>query len=456
MKRIVVLGGGFGGVAAARRLSKIPDAEVLLVNRTNFLTYTPFLADLAGGTMAIVHAIPPLRMMAPDAKVEVAEIIGIDVAAQKVHVCLDGRTCQERGFDYLVVALGAHTNYRHGAGSERFGFPLYAADHAFVLRNHVLEMLELAEASVDPDLRREALTFVFCGGGFSGVEGAAAIQDLVHGALKYYKTIKPDEPTFILAPHGHRLLEQIDEKLGDYVVSRLRKRGVDVRLGVGATEVAAHSVTLTTGEVVPTRTVLWAAGIEVSPVLREVGLPKDRHGAIQVDHRLQVHGHENVYALGDCAAVPTADGGGFYAPTAQNALREGPVAADNIRALIEGREPHYDFEYDPIGALASLGHRQAVAQVMGVKLSGFLAWFMWRGIYLTKLPNFTRKFQVGMDWIGDVFAPVETTYFPLAPIMLRFARSDEVAQVALRAERDSTLGPPSWEAPGPSAPPPDP
>jgi NADH:quinone reductase (non-electrogenic) len=197
------------------------------------------------------------------------------------------------------------------------------------------------------------------------------------------------------------------------VVERLAKRAVDVRLGVGVTEVTEKSATLSTGEVVPTRTVLWAAGIEVSPLLRGVDLPKNEHGAIQVDGNLQVTGHENVFALGDCAAIPTPTGTAFYAPTAQNVIREGKVAAENLLALLGGDRPDRVFDYRPIGSLASLGHRQAVAQIKGLRLSGMLAWFLWRGIYLGKLPRFSRKFQVAVDWIGDLFSPVETTYFPL-------------------------------------------
>jgi NADH dehydrogenase len=417
MKRIVVLGGGFGGVAAARHLSAATrhddGIQVTIVNRTNFLTYTPFLADVAGGTLAVVHAVPPVRLVAPYARVEVAEVEGVDVAGQKVQMRLpDGRS-DTREYDYLVVALGATTSFRHATGAAEFGLPLYTIADAFLLRNRVLEMLELASASRDPELRCELLTFVFCGGGFSGIEGAAAIEDLVHEALRYYPAIEPDETRFILAPHGDRLLAQIDEKLGDYVLTRLERRRVDVRLGIGVTEVTARSATLSTGEVVPTRTVMWAAGIEVNPLLQSVDLPKDKHGAIQVGRNLQVAGHDNIFALGDCASVPAAHGGAPYAPTAQNAEREGPVAAQNILALLRGTRADRTFDYVPIGSLASLGHREAVAQIKGIKVSGIAAWFMWRGIYLAKLPRFSRKVQVALDWTGDLFNPAEITYLPL-------------------------------------------
>jgi NADH dehydrogenase len=419
MKRVLVLGGGFGGVAAARHLATGPDdgadVEVRLINRSNFLTYTPFLADVAGGTIAVVHAVPPLRALAPYAKSEVAEIESIDLAARRVVVRLPDGRADTRDYDYLVIALGATTNFSHGAGAAEFGLPLYSAADAYLLRNRVLEMLELASVSRDPQLRRELLTFVFCGGGFSGIEGAAAVEDLVHEALRYYPAIRADEPRFILAPHGDRLLAQIDERLGEYVLASFRKRAVDVRLGVGVTALTARSATLSTGEVVPTRTVMWAAGIEVNPLLHDLDLPKDRHGALRVGRNLQVAGHDSVFALGDCAAVPTARPGSFYAPTAQNAERQGPVAAANILALLRGEPADRTFDYTPIGSLASLGHREAVAQVKGIKLSGVAAWFLWRGVYLSKLPRFSRKLQVALDWTGDLFNPAEITYLPIGP-----------------------------------------
>ena len=440
MKRILILGGGFGGVAAARHLCDASgpagDIDVTLINRSNFLTYTPFLADVAGGTIALVHAVPPIRAMAPDASVQVGEVEGIDVAAQSVALRLPDGRAATRPYDYLVVALGATTSYRHGVGAAEFGLPLSSIADAYLLRNRVLEMLELAEGSSDPALRRELLTFVFCGGGFSGIEGAAAIEDMVDEALRYYPTIAADEPRFILAPHGDRLLAQIDEKLGEYVLASFRRRKVDVRLGVGVTEVTARSATLSTGEVVPTRTVMWAAGIEVNRLLRDVALPKDAHGALRVGRNLQVSGYDNTFALGDCAAVPTA-AAGFYAPTAQNAEREGPVVAENIVAMLTGGRPGRTFDYQPIGSLASLGHREAVAQVGGARISGFPAWLLWRGIYLAKLPRFSRKLQVALDWTGDLFNPAEIAYLPVGPYAAPAARHPSADAAAARPSPDA-------------------
>jgi NADH dehydrogenase len=419
MKRIVVLGGGFGGVAAAQRLDRQfrhdDDVEIVLVSNTNFLVYTPMLADVAGGTIEPRHAVPPVRAFLKKARLREAVVQRIDAANQTVHGILLNGEASEVHYDYLVIALGAVTNYSHATGAAEYALGLKDLFDAFRLRNRALTMLEWANTTRDPSLRREILTFVMAGGGFSGVEGVAALEDLLHGALHYYPDIKPDDIRVILAPHGQRLLTEVDERLGAYVVDKFARRTIDVRLGVGVNAVTERTATLTTGEVIPTRTVIWTAGIMVNPALRDADLPKNKHGAIQVNNQLQVLNHPAVFALGDCAAVPTPDGPdgvAFYAPTAQNAIREGPVAAANIAAAIRRTGKTRSFTYKPIGSLASLGQRQAVAQIGNIRLSGLPAWFAWRGIYLAKLPTFADKVRIGLDWVTDLFAPVDTMQFP--------------------------------------------
>src|SRR5215472_19337926 len=386
MKRIVVLGGGFGGVAAAQRLDRRfrydDGVEIELVSDTNSLVYTPMLADVAGGTIEPRHAMPPVRAFLRKAHFREGVVQDIDVANQTVRGTLINGEGAELRYDYLVIALGAVTNFSHATGAAEHALGLKDLFDAFRLRNRALTLLEWANTTRDPALRRELLTFVMAGGGFSGVEGIAALEDLLHGALRYYPDIRPDELRFILAPHGKRLLEEVDARLGAYVVEKFRERTIDVRLGVGVNAVTARSATLTTGEVIPTRTVIWTAGIKVNPVLRDVNLPKNQHGALQVNSHLQVLDHPTIFALGDCAAVPTPDGQGFYAPTAQNASRQGPVAAANIIAAIRHTHLTETFTFKPIGSLASLGRRQAVAQIGNLRLSGLPAWFAWRAIYL--------------------------------------------------------------------------
>jgi NADH dehydrogenase len=417
MKRIVVLGGGFGGVAAAQHLDRRfrvdDEIAIELVSDTNSLVYTPMLADVAGGTIEPRHAMPPVRAFLKKAHFREATVQDIDVANQTVHCSLINGERAELHFDYLVIALGAVTNFSHATGAAEYAFGLKDLLDAFRLRNRALTLLEWANTTRDRTLRRELLTFVMAGGGFSGVEGIAALEDLLHAALRYYPDIGRDELQFILAPHGQRLLEEVDARLGAYVVEKFRQRTIDVRLGVGVNAVTERSATLTTGEVIPTRTVIWTAGIKVNPVLLDVDLPKNQHGALQVNGQLQVLGHPTVFALGDCAAVPTPNGQGFYAPTAQNAIRQGPVAAANIIAALRNTGLTKTFTYTPVGSLASLGHRQAVAQIGNIRMSGLPAWFAWRAIYLGKLPTLADKVRVGLDWLTDLFAPVDTLQLPI-------------------------------------------
>jgi NADH dehydrogenase FAD-containing subunit len=417
MKRIVVLGGGFGGLAVVQYLDRYfrydHDVEIELVNDTNFVVYTPMLADVAGGTIEPRHAVPPLRAFLKRASLREATVTGIDVANQTVQgTLIDGASAQ-LGYDYLVIALGAVTNFSHATGAAEHALGLKDLVDAFRVRNRALTLLEWANTTRDPELRRELLTFVMAGGGFSGVEGIAALEDLLHAALRYYPDLKREELRFILAPHGQRLLTEVDPRLGDYVVEKFGQRTIDVRLGVGVNAVTERSATLTTGEVIPTRLVIWTGGIKMNPVLQDVNLPQDQHGALRVDDRLQVLDHPTIFALGDCAAVPLPDGRGFYAPTAQNAIREGPVAAANLAAQIRGLPATRTFHYKPIGSLASLGHRQAVAQIGDLRLSGLPAWFAWRAIYLGKLPTLADKVRVGLDWVTDLFAPVDTVQIPI-------------------------------------------
>jgi NADH dehydrogenase len=416
MKRIVVLGGGFGGLAAAQHLDRAlrhdDSVEIVLVSERNFLVYTPMLADVAGGTIEPRHAVPPLRAFLTKTTLRKAMVQGLDVEHQIVQVTdFDGPDA-ELEYDYLVFALGGVTNFRHADGAAEYSLGLKSLADAMRVRNRALALLERANTTRDSDRRRELLTFVMAGGGFSGVEGIAALEDMLHAALRYYPNIKREELRLILAPHGTRLLEEVDPRLGAYVVEKFGQRTIDVRLGVGVTAVTARSATLTTGEIIPTRMVIWTGGIRVNPILQGVALPKDVHGAVRVNDQLQVLDHPTIFALGDCAAVPLPDGHGCYAPTAQNAIREGPVAAANIAALIRGRPMRKTFHYKPMGSLASLGHREAVAQIGGLRLSGLLAWLAWRGIYLAKTPTLTDKVRIALDWITDLFAPVDTVELP--------------------------------------------
>jgi NADH dehydrogenase len=439
MRRIVVLGGGFGGVAAVQRLDRRfrhdDSVEIVLVNNTNFLVYTPMLSDVAGGTIAPRHAVPALRAFLKKARLRQATVEGIDLARHAVQGTLITGERAETSYDYLVIALGAVTNFGRTTGAAEHAFGLKDLLDAFLLHNHALTMLEWASMTRDPQLRREMLTFVMAGGGFSGIEGIAALEDLVREALRYYPDLTRDELRFELITRDQRLLPEVDARLGAYVLDQFRKRGIHVRLGVGVTAVSERSATLTTGEMIPTQTVIWTGGIRVNPVTQSLGLPTSGHGALLVNRRLQVISHPEIFALGDCAAVPLPNGQGFYTPTAQNAIRQGTVAGENIAALMRGRDSRHlkAFHYRPIGSMASLGQRQAIAEIATLRLSGLPAWLAWRAIYLAKMPTLADKVRIGLDWITELVTPIDTTQIPLG----------KEGWDSIHARREVTTSPPA-------------
>lgn len=416
MQRIVVLGSGFAGTYTAHHLEKLfrhdTQTEITLISRNNYMVFTPLLAEVVGNIVEPRHAVPPLRAFLQKVRFQQAEILAIDPEARQIAVQYPDEQKNHIPFDYLVIALGSVTNFRKTPGADAQSYDLKSLEDAIRLRNHVLLMLEHADHTEDPELRQELLTFVAAGGGYAGLEGIGQLIDFVSKALEFYPTIKRSELRFLLASRGKHLLEEIDDRLGQYVVRKLRERGVDVRLGVRVSAVTEHNAVLDPGGTIPTRTVLWAAGIGISPVIEDLNLPKTEYGALKVRSTLQVEGYPHIFALGDCAAVP--DGDKTYAPTAQNATREAKTAAHNLAALIRGKKLK-PFYFRALGSLASIGHYQAVAQICGVPFSGLPAWFAWRAIYLAKLPVFSRQLRVLLDWLLEVVLPTDVVQLPVLP-----------------------------------------
>lgn len=439
MKRIVILGSGFAGTYVTRYLDRAfrhdSDVEIMLLSRNNYMVFTPLLAEVAGNVVEERHAVPPLRIFLKKARFRQAEVLSVDIAGRTVEVQYPEERTAFVPFDYLVIALGSATKY-NAPGADINSFDLKSLEDAIRLRNHVLLMLEEADHTEDPALRQEMLTFVAAGGGYAGLEGIGQLIDFVTKALRFYPSLKREDLRFVLASRGKHLLENIDDQLGKYIVEKLSARGVDVRLGVKVTAVTDHDAVLEPGGSVPTRTVLWATGIAVSPIVAEIDLPKTEHGAIKVLSTLQVEGHDQIFALGDCAAVP--NGNGTYAPTAQNATREARTAADNIVALIRGgiQKP---FHFVPMGSLASIGHYQAVARVFNFSFSGFPAWLAWRAIYLGKLPTFSRKLRVLLDWMLEFVLHADIVQLPVLPsddmrfMQMRDAHSKLIEQTSTHA-----------------------
>jgi NADH:ubiquinone reductase (H+-translocating) len=409
MKRIVILGGGFAGAYAARRLEKhfggSDDLEVVLVSQENFILFTPMLHEVAGSDVGVTDVVQPLRKMLRRTRIVIAEVEAIDLAKKQVRIHHpDLATRYEVGYDQLVLALGAVTNFFGTPGLAEHAMTMKTLGDAMLVRNRAIDALELADNQTDPAQQRTTLTVLVAGGGFAGVETAGAVNDLLRESVRYYRRLSPDLVRVVIVHPGDRVLQELGAGMGDYAAGKLRERGVEIALQRKVTGYDGNEVVLDDGSRIPTRMVIWTAGITPSSLIS--GLPcKLQHGRVITDQCMQVPGWPGVWALGDCALVPDGfNPGQYYPPTAQHASRQAIVLADNIAATLAGKAPR-PFKFKLLGLLASIGRRVGVAEVLGMRFSGFVAWWLWRGIYLSKLPGFSKKVRVAIDWALDlVFA----------------------------------------------------
>lgn len=405
--RIVILGGGFGGVHTARCLERQfghDDAvEITLVSRENFFLYTPMLHEIASCEIDITHIVSPLRTLLRRTHVLIGDVDAIDLRARRVRVSHGFEShAHDLPFDHLVVALGSTTNFYGLPGLASHALTMKTLGDAIHLRNRVIATLEEADgecAGEDDGL----LTMVVAGGGFAGVETLAALNDFVRDAVAFYPRIKAERLRMVLVHAGPVILPELGEQLGAYAQEKLVSRGLEIITNARVAEVTHDAVMLNDGQRIPTRLVVWTAGTSPNPLLRTLPCALDR-GRVTVDETLGVPGWEGVWALGDCAVVPDGRTGTSHPPTAQHALREARTVAGNIAASLAGK-PLRPFRFRTIGQLAAIGRRTGVARVFGVKFSGFFAWWLWRTVYLLKLPRFEKKVRVAIDWTLDlVFA----------------------------------------------------
>lgn len=406
--RVVVIGGGFAGVSVAQRLehrmARRGDIDITLVSNSNYLLFTPMLAGVAGGTLHAQDISAPVRAACPQTDCRRGLLEAVDPVRKVITVRQDDDTLHSLSYDHLVLALGAVPNYRGLPGLARHSWPLKTLPDAIRLRDHVIGLLERADVETNPLERRRQLTFVVAGGGFAGAELIAEVCDLVHDTRRYYPRLEPGELRFVLIHAQDRILPELDRPLADYALAKLREKGIEFMLSCVVAEASADQVVLGDGRTVATRTLVWTAGNEPNPLVNRLGFELIR-GAIGTDPTLRVSGYDDVWALGDCAAIPDPDTpGGFYPPTAQHALREGKAVADNIVATLRGTALK-PFRFRTIALLVALGHQQGAAQIRGHLLEGRLAWFMWRGIYLAKLPGLEKKVRVALGWTLDLFFP---------------------------------------------------
>ncbi len=406
--RVLILGGGFAGLATARHLERQLRSDhqvaVTLISRDNFLLFTPMLAEVAIGAVAPSHVTVPLRSLLRRVQVWQAEVSAIDLGARVVTVRHAASGHEHRlPYDQLVLALGAVSSYHGVSGAAEYTLGFKTLADAAQARARIVDCFEQAAIETDPAIRRALLTFVVAGGGYTGVELAAALADFLRELRRYYPALARERLHLVLAHHGPRLLEELPEQAAAYTLRLLQREGIAVRLRTAVSRVAADCVELSPGGVLPTHTVFWAAGVAPNPLVETLPLPKSPHGAVVVDAHLAVPGHSGLWALGDCAAVPNPKGG-TYGPTAQNAEREGVLVAHNLLATLRGA-PLRAFDYQPMGMLASLGQHRAVGQVFGWQFAGLSAWLLWRTVYLAKLPTADRRLRVGLDWLADSLLP---------------------------------------------------
>jgi NADH:ubiquinone reductase (H+-translocating) len=417
-KRIVILGGGFAGMKAAecleRELEKDRSVLISLVSETNALLFTPMLAEVAGSSLEPSHISTPLRTTLHRTEFIRGRVTGVDL--EKKRVTLDAsmsgaESCQsELAYDHLVFALGAVSNYLGLSNVQRLAFDFKSLIDAIRIRNHVIEMFERADRERDPEARKPLLTFVIAGGGFAGVELAGALNDFARGILTDYPNLRREDVRVVLVHSRDRILPELSESLGRYAQKRMEMRGLEFRLNTRLSDAREGVVVLSDGEI-PAETLVWTAGTAPNPLTTSLPLDKDRRGALVVDATLAIRGHTGVWALGDCAAVVDSKTGKSCPPTAQFALREAATLAKNIGASLKGR-PARGFHFDSLGALCVVGHQTACAELTipfardkAMRFSGLLAWFLWRGIYLGKLPGLERKIRVLVDWTVELFFP---------------------------------------------------
>lgn len=408
-KRIIILGGGFAGVYTAQRLEKLlrrrDDVDIVLVNRENYFVFQPLLPEVISGTIGLTDVVSPLRRLLGRTEVHVREVEGIDLERKTVTLAAGFHpSAHVLCYDHLVVALGTVTDFRGLRGLAEHAFPFKNLADALRLRNHIIRALEEAAIETeDAELRRRLLTFVVAGGGFSGVEVAAELNDLVRSALRSYRSIDPAEVRVVLVHGQKRILPEMAAPLAAFAERKLRARGVEILLERRLEAATGQAAILKGGEILPTATLVSTVPSFPHPLVDELAVEKNG-GRIVVDPFMRAAGRSDLWALGDCASVP-APGGGFSPPTAQHATRQADTCAANLVATLDGRSDLAPMRFAGLGKMGSLGKRSAVAEVLGIKLSGFIAWFIWRGIYLMKLPGWGRRVKIAAAWTLDLLLP---------------------------------------------------
>ena len=406
--RVLIVGGGYVGMYTALRLQrklKASRAEITIVDPQPNMTYQPFLPEAAAGSVEPRHVVVPLRRVLGKCRVITAAVSGVEHARKVATIQPSEGEAYEVGYDVLVMCPGSISRLLPVPGLAEHGIGFKTIGEAIYLRNHVLARLDLAISITDPDRRRSALTFVFIGGGYAGVEAIAELQDMARYATRYYDGIEPDDMRWVLVEAATRIMPEVSLGLSLYTVERLVEHKIDVRLDTRLDSVVDGHVMLSDGDEFDAETVVWTAGVKANPVLAATDLPRDDKGRLPCNANLTVRGVEGVFSAGDCAAVPdvtSKEPDALTGPSAQHAVRQAKVLARNVAAYLN-RSALKNYEHKYAGSVASLGLYRGVAEVYGIKLRGVVAWFMHRTYHVSRMPTLNRKIRVLADWTAALF-----------------------------------------------------
>jgi NADH:quinone reductase (non-electrogenic) len=403
--RILIVGGGYVGLYAALRLQRrlrSDEVELLMVTPESVMTYQPFLPEAASGSIEPRHVVVPLRTVLKRVRIINGTVEGLDHGRRSARIAPAEGVAFDLPYDVVVIGPGSVSRVLPvpGLAERAVGFKTVA--EAIFLRNHVISRMDVAESTADAATRRRALTFLFVGGGYAGVEALAELEDLARDASRYYRSVRREGMRWVLVEATGGILPEIGPGLGEYALARLRGRGIEVHLGTRLESAEEGRMVLSDGTTFEADTLVWTTGVRANPAVGRMGLPVDDRGRLLADEFLRVRGFDGAWTAGDCAAIPDLSTGGISPPTAQHALRQATRLADNLVQTLRGFEPE-PFVYRQLGSLVSLGRYKGVARVMGIRLRGFPAWFLHRTYHLSRIPTLNRKARVMIDWTVALF-----------------------------------------------------
>ena len=439
--RIVILGGGFAGLYTAleldREFASRPDVQITLVNRENFVLFTPMLHEIAAGDLDTTNIVNPLRKLLKHVSFIEGRVHGIDLERRRVVVGhgIDEHTHTVE-YDQLVLALGSVTQFFGLPGVEENALTMKSLSDAVQLRNRLIAILEAADTECSAGDRRSLLSVAVAGAGFAGVETLASINDFLRSSLQYYPNLSEADLQLRLIHPGDVILPELSPRLGKYAQKKLEERGIEVLAHARVKSYDGAVIHLGDGSSIPAQTLIWTAGTTPNPLVGKLPCGIER-GRVKATAEMAVPEWPGLWALGDCALVPDLTTGKFCPPTAQHALRQGKVLANNLMAYVDGG-PYKKFKFKTIGQLATIGHRAGVASIFGVNISGFLAWWMWRTIYLSKLPRLEKKIRVALDWTLDLLFSKDLCQFlevrreQRAPVQELAMKEEEAVAASLR------------------------